>query len=106
MEEFAAPIIEKYVENIGYLEYIKKEVKIEFFHFPSTIKIPFKENYLETLEVGTIIQIQGKNPAAIFEGIYGVPPIPVEDIKKVNPSIHKKVYKLSSGDINDIKYYQ
>lgn len=106
VEEFAAPIIEKYVENIGYLEYIKKEVKIEFFHFPSTIKIPFKENYLETLEVGTIIQIQGKNPAAIFEGIYGVPPIPVEDIKKVNPSIHKKVYKLSSGDINDIKYYQ
>lgn len=105
-EEFSNPIIEKYVEETKYLETIKKEVKKEYFYFPNSIKIPFKENYLETLEVGTIIQIQGKNPAAIFEGIYGVPPIPVEDIKKVDTSIHKKVYKLSSGDVNDIKYYQ
>lgn len=105
-EEFANPIIEKYVEETTYLETIKKEVKKEYFYFPNSIKIPFKENYLETLDVGTIIQIQGKNPAAIFEGIYGVPPIPVEDIKKVDTSIHKTVYKLSSGDVNDIRYYQ
>lgn len=89
-----------------YMETIKSDIKKEYFYFPNSIKIPFKENYLETLEVGTIIQIQGKNPAAIFEGIYGVSPIPVEDIKNVDTSIHKKVYKLSSGDVNDIKYYQ
>lgn len=105
-EEFATPIIEKYVEETTYLETIKKEVKKEYFYFPNSIKIPFKDNYLETLETGTIIQIQGKNPAALFEGIYGVPPIPVEDIKKVDTSIHKKVYRLSSGDVNDIRYYQ
>lgn len=106
VEEFADPIIKQYVEKTIYLGSVKKDIQTQYFYFPDSVKIPYTNDYSEILEAGTIIQIQGKDPAVLFEGIYGVPPIPVEDIKKVDPSIHKKVYKLSSGDINDIRYYQ
>lgn len=105
VKEFADPIIKKYIEETNYLEKVRKETKGEYFYFPDSIEIPYKKNYLELLDKGTIIYVDGKNPAALFEGIYGVPPIKVEDIKKVDPVIHKKVYLLSSGTVNDIIYY-
>jgi hypothetical protein len=106
VEEFAKPILDKFVKKYEYLEQIKSNIQTEYFYFPDSIKIPYKKDYFELLDKETIIRVKGKNPTLLFEGIYGVPPVKVEDIKKVDTSIYKYVYDLSNDRVFEIKYCQ
>lgn len=105
VEAFAKPILDKYIHNEKYINQIQSSIKKEYFYFPDSIEIPYKMDYKEVLENGTIVGIKSKDPASFFKGIYGVDPIKIEDLKKVDTSQYKQVYELPADRTFLIKYY-
>lgn len=104
-ETFAKPILDKYIQEHTYMETIKSDIKKEYFYFPDSMEMPYKMNYHEVLEKGTIVGIKSKDPESFFKGVYGVDPIKIEDLKMVDTTQYKKVYELPTNQIFEIKYY-
>ena len=105
VETFAKPILDKYIHNEKYINQIQSSIKKEYFYFPDSIEIPYKMDYKEVLENGTIVGIKSKDPASFFKGIYGVDPIKIQDLKEVDASQYKQVYELPADRTFLIKYY-